>query len=168
MRIAMIAAMARNGVIGRDNALPWHLPEDLKYFKRTTLGKPIIMGRKTWQSIGRPLPGRTNIVLSSQPGFSAEGAVVVSSVEEALAQARAVALKDGADELVVIGGEGIYRAMFDRAERLYLTEVHADVDGDACFPPFDRSRWLECERQSYAADGANPYDYSFVVFDRQP
>lgn len=167
MKLTMIAAQAENRVIGRNNQLPWYLPEDLKYFKRVTMGKPIIMGRKTYESIGKPLPGRTNIVLTSQPGFSAEGVVVCHSMDEAVEHASAVAEVNGCDEAVVIGGEAIYTEMLPRADRIYLTEVHAQVEGDAFFPAFDRGDWQEVARESFARSGPNPYDYSFVVLDRR-
>lgn len=176
MHIALIAAVADNGTIGRDNKLPWHLPNDLKYFKAVTLGKPVVMGRKTWESLGRPLPGRTNIVVTRQPGYTADGARVVATLDDALRLAEQVARTDGIDECVVIGGAEIYALALPRCDRLYLTEVHAAVDGDAQFPPWERARWREVKRERFAAAGANPhdsnpydsnpYDYSFVVYER--
>lgn len=166
IRLAVIVAAAENGVIGRNNALPWHLPEDLRYFKRVTMGKPIIMGRKTFESIGRPLPGRTNIVITRNRGFQAAGVKVVQSLDEALSLAREIALVDGAQELVVIGGAEIYKAAMPRADRLYLTQVHADIDGDVRLPPVDWSNWRELGRERYAAGESNPYDYSFLLFER--
>ena len=167
MKLALIWAMANNRTIGRNNALPWHLPEDLKYFKRTTLGKPIIMGRKTWDSIGRPLPGRTNIVISRDPAFALEGVKVVSSLQAAIAVAKAEVERNEIEEAVVIGGAEIYALALPMADRLYLTQVHAEVDGDAFFPPFDTSAWQELVRQKYRASDDNPYDYSFIVLDRK-
>lgn len=164
--LAVIVAASENGIIGRDNALPWHLPEDLRYFKRTTMGKPIVMGRKTFESIGRPLPGRTNIVITRQPGYTAEGVMVVSGLDEALALAEDIATIDGASELMVIGGAEIYQAAISRAKRLYLTEVHAAIEGDARLPEVDWSSWREVSRESWPASEANPYPYSFVVFER--
>lgn len=166
MRIALMWAMARNGVIGRDNALPWHLPNDLKYFKRVTSGKPVIMGRKTYESIGRPLPNRTNIVVTRDPDFSAEGVWVVYSLAQAFEAAEADIEASGAEEAVVIGGAEIYRQALPRADRLYLTLVHADVEGDTYFPPLELSDYREVAREDYLAEGANPYDYSFVVYQR--
>ena len=166
MTLSLIVAAAENGVIGRNNALPWHLPEDLKYFKRTTLGKPIVMGRITFESIGKPLPGRTNIVISRQPDYQAEGVKVVASIDEALALAEDIALIDGVDELMVIGGAAIYAEALPRADRLYLTEVHAEVPGDAYLPELDLAQWRECSRQRHGASETNPYDYSFVVYER--
>ena len=166
IRLAIIVAAAQNGIIGRNNALPWHLPEDLRYFKRRTLGKPIVMGRKTYESIGRPLPGRTNIVISRNAGFAADGIKVVRSLDEALRLADDIAQIDGVDELVVIGGAEIYREALPRAERLYLTEVHAVIQGDAVLPDIDWAQWREVGRERHAAEAPNPYDYSFVVYER--
>jgi len=167
VKLALIWAMARNRTIGRNNALPWYLPEDLKYFKRVTLGKPIIMGRKTWESIGRPLPGRTNIVITRDTGFHADGVRVVHSLEQALSLAEKICLIDGADEAVVIGGAQIYALALPFADRLYLTQVHADVEGDAHFPPLDLTQWREMGREDFAAQAPNPYDYSFLILERE-
>lgn len=167
MRVALMVAAAENGVIGRNNALPWHLPGDLQYFKRTTMGKPIIMGRKTYDSVGKPLPGRTNIIITRNPDFRAEGTRVVSSLDEALSLAEDIALIDGVDEVVVVGGAEIYRLALPRASRIYITEVHAAVEGDAVFPEVDWSEWVESSRERFAAVQPNPYDYSFVVYDRK-
>jgi dihydrofolate reductase len=166
IKLAVIVAAARNGVIGRNNALPWTLSEDLRYFKRVTMGKPIIMGRKTYESIGRPLPGRTNIVITRQPGYSAQGVSVVSGLDEALSLAEHVAQSDGADEMMVIGGAEIYAAALPRAERLYLTEVHADVEGNALLPAVDWGDWRELRRERHEASPPNSYDYSFVLYER--
>tara|TARA_B100001540_G_scaffold149553_1_gene132640 strand:- start:3010 stop:3516 length:507 start_codon:yes stop_codon:yes gene_type:complete len=164
--LALIAAVAENGVIGRDNQLPWHLPGDLAYFKRNTLGKPVVMGRNTFESIGRPLPGRSNIVISRRPGYAPQGVITVSSLDDALALAARVARSDEVEEAVVIGGARVYAESLQRANRLYLTEVHAAVEGDVRFPPVDWSRWREDWRERHAAGGANPYDYSFVIYSR--
>ena len=164
--LALIVAVADNGVIGRNNALPWHLPDDLKYFKRTTMGKPILMGRKTFESIGRPLPGRANIVISTSPDYQAEGIHVVSSLKEALALAEDIATIDGAEELMVIGGAQIYAAALPRASRLYLTEVHAKVEGDAYLPPLDLQLWREVSRDYHPSAHPEQYAYSFVVYER--
>lgn len=164
--LAVIVAVADNGVIGRNNSLPWHLPEDLRYFKRVTLGKPVVMGRKTFESIGRPLPGRANIVITRSHEWSVDGASVVNSLDEALRLAADIAALDGTDELMVIGGAEIYTNAIPLAQRLYLTQVHADVEGDARLPEIDWSRWREVSRERFAASEDNPYDYSFVVFER--
>lgn len=166
MKLAVIVAAAENGVIGRNNALPWHLPEDLKYFRRVTMGKPIVMGRRTFESIGRPLPGRSNIVVTRSRDWNAEGVKVVHSLDEALALAEDIALIDGASEVMVIGGADIYRAALPRADRLYFTEVHGEVEGDALLPAIDWSAWQELSRERFEASGANPYPYSFAVFER--
>ncbi|MFT5710717.1 MAG: dihydrofolate reductase [Halioglobus sp.] len=166
MKLSVIVAVAENGVVGKNNALPWQIPADLQYFKRTTLGKPIVMGRKTFESIGRPLPGRTNIVISSNPAYAAEGVSVVSSLSDALALARKVALIDGSDELMVIGGAAIYESAVPLADRLYVTEIHASVAGDAYLSPLDWDNWVECSREWHAAIEPNTYDFSFVVYDR--
>ena len=166
MRLALIWAMARNRVIGRNDALPWYLPEDLKYFKQVTMGKPIIMGRKTWESIGRPLPGRTNIVITRDPEFDAEGVKVVNSLEAAITLAEHITVIDGGDEAVVMGGAQIYEMALPMADRLYMTQVHADVDGDTCFPEFELASWHELTREDFSASETNPYDYSFVVLER--
>lgn len=165
MKLSMIVAVAENGVIGRNNALPWYLPNDLKYFKQTTMGKPVIMGRKTYESIGKPLPGRTNIVITRQADYQPEGVKVVSSVEAARELAESVCLIDGQDEAMIMGGAEIYALALPHTDRLYLTEVHADVDGDAFFPEYDKSLWQEVAREDFAAEGPNPYNYSFVVYE---
>jgi len=168
VKLALVWAMARNRVIGRNNALPWHLPEDLKFFKRVTMGKPIIMGRKTWESIGRPLPGRCNIVISRNQDFKADGIAAVSSLQQAISLAGQISLRDGVDEVCVIGGAEIYHQALPLADRLYLTQVHADVEGDTFFPEFDLSQWQEVEREDFSASSANPCDYSFLVLEKRP
>ena len=166
IRLALMVAVAENEVIGRDNGLPWHLPEDLRYFRRITMGKPIVMGRKTFESIGRPLPGRTNIVVSRNNTFTPPGVSTVTSVEEALVMARRVAAADGQDEAVIIGGAQIYKLALPQVDRLYITRVHASVAGDAWLPAIDWSLWRETSRERHGASGDNPYAYSFVVYDR--
>lgn len=158
--ISLIVAIAANRVIGRDNALPWHIPEDLKWFKENTLGKPVIMGRKTWESIGRPLPRRPNIVVTRQRGWSAEGAHPAHSLAEALDLAARLAPE--APELMVIGGNALFAEALPVAARLYLTEIGRDYEGDTVFPPFDRAGWREILRRSNAGDP--PFD--FVVLER--
>ena len=165
--VAIIVAMAENQVIGVDNRLPWHLPADLKYFKATTLGKPIVMGRKTFESIGRPLPGRLNIVVSSNKGYAAEGVTVVHSIESALTVAKVGALKNGVDELMVIGGAQLYRDCLPLVDRLYVTLIHAEIDGDASFPRLDWSLWQQQRREDFAADEAGSFAYSFLVYSRK-
>jgi dihydrofolate reductase len=166
IRLAVIVAAAENGVIGRNNKLPWHLPEDLRYFRQVTMGKPIVMGRKTFESIGRPLPGRTNIVITRNPDFRVEGVEVVRSLDEALSLAGDIAVVDGAEELVVIGGSEVYGLAIPRADRLYLTRVHASVEGDAWLPEIDWRAWRETARERHAAATPDSYDYSFIVYER--
>jgi dihydrofolate reductase len=167
MKLSLVWAMARNRVIGRNNKLPWHLPEDLRYFKRITMGKPVIMGRKTFESIGRSLPGRTNIVVTRNPQWSAKGVKTVDSLDAARKLCEDIAEIDGCEEAMVIGGAQIYAMALPLADRLYLTEVHADVEGDAVFPEFDRSDWVEVSREDFEASGPNPYNYSFLVLDKR-
>lgn len=168
MRLAMIVARSTNLVIGQGNKLPWYLPEDLKYFKRVTLGKPIIMGRKTFESIGRPLPGRCNIVITRDPDWQVPGVVVASAPDEAIERARNQALIDGAEEALVIGGAQVYRQLLERVDRLYLTEVHAQVEGDAFFPALAEGEWRELAREDHGATEQAPWDYSFRVLERVP
>lgn len=166
MKIVLIAAFAQNRVVGIENRLPWHLPEDLKYFKRTTSGKAIIMGRKTYDSIGRPLPNRTNIVITRNSDFTAPGIKVVDSLEAAIAMAKEVNLINGVEEVMIIGGASIYESALPIADRLYLTHVHAKVEGDAYFPEVNFQKWTEVNREDYKASDKNPYDYSFVVYEK--
>ncbi|MGI3129592.1 dihydrofolate reductase [Halopseudomonas pachastrellae] len=163
VKLALIAAMARNRVIGRDNAMPWHLPEDLRYFKAMTLGKPIVMGRKTFDSLGRPLPGRTNIVVSRQPDLRLEGAQVFASIDAALDAARQQAQVDGVDEVMVIGGDNLYRQTLERADRIYLTRIESEPEGDAWFPAFDEQAWaVVSERAVAAGDGYPAHVYQVL------
>jgi dihydrofolate reductase len=166
MRLALIVAQAENRVIGRNNTLPWHLSEDLKYFKSVTLGKVIIMGRKTYESIGRPLPGRTNIVVSRDPNYQLDGATVVHSLSEAIDEARQISTLKGVDEALVIGGAELYVQALPMAQRLYLTQVHQQVEGDACFPEIAHADWKQVSRKDFDAVDPNPYPYSFIVLDR--
>ncbi|OZI26145.1 dihydrofolate reductase [Bordetella genomosp. 9] len=157
-RLTLVVAYARNRVIGRDNGLPWKLPGDLAHFKRTTLGHPIVMGRKTWESLGRPLPGRSNIVISRTPGYAADGAIVVPDIDAALRAA------GDTDEVFIIGGAQIFGAVLDHAERIVATEIDADIDGDAWFPHLPTFRWREVSRRPQPAE--NGYAYDFVVYER--
>lgn len=161
MRISLIAAASRNGVIGRDGKLPWHLPNDFRYFKRMTTGRPIVMGRRTWESLGGPLPERSNIVMTRQAGFLADGARVVATADEALAAA------GDAEELMVIGGGEIYAQFLDAAARVYLTLVDADVDGDTRFPALDEARWRLTSREAHRADERHAHAYEFRIYDRR-
>ena len=159
--ISLIVAMDRRGVIGAGGALPWRLSDDLKQFKAITMGKPLVMGRKTHESIGRPLPGRRNIVLTRQRGYTAPGCVVVHDVEDALAACA------GAEEVMVMGGATLYELFLPRAGRIYLTRVQAEVNGDVHFPPFDESAWNEVERREHQADAHNEYPHSFQLLERK-
>ncbi len=158
--ISIIVAAAENDVIGNHGELPWHLSGDLQRFKAVTMGKPIVMGRKTWESIGRPLPGRQNIVITRQTGFTADGCDVVGSVDAAIAAA------GDAEEIMVIGGSEIYALFLPRADRLYLTRVHAEVEGDAFFSNDDDSSWSLVDYEHRAADDNNDFDFSFQLYER--
>ncbi|MDR2414423.1 MAG: dihydrofolate reductase [Odoribacteraceae bacterium] len=160
--ISIIVAAAENGVIGKNNRLIWHLPADLKRFKALTTGHIVVMGRKTFESIGRALPRRRNIVISRNPAFRAEGCETTTSIEEALARATP------GEELFVIGGESIYRALWQRADRLYLTIVHVNTGGDASIPPVDPSAWELVKRESFPADEANEHAFTFADYRKLP
>jgi dihydrofolate reductase len=157
--ISLIAAMARNRVIGRDNAMPWHLPADLAHFKRVTLDKTVIMGRHTFESIGRPLPGRQNIIVSRQDGYRAGGCMVVNSIDAALEAA-------DSDEVMIIGGGQLYADMLHRADRLYLTLIDVELDGDTYFPDYEVYDWREIEREAHGPDEKNAHGYTFVTLER--
>lgn len=157
--------MGSNRVIGRDGGMPWHIPADLRHFRAVTMGKPLIMGRKTFQSIGRPLPGRANIVVTRDRTFSVPGVTLAGSVDEALREAEATARRDGVDEVMVIGGGEIYARLLPVAARIYLTEVHAAPDGDVLFPELDPAMWREVARDEFAADGETAA-YAIVTLDR--
>lgn len=167
MKLAIIVAQAKNRVIGINNTLPWHLPEDLRYFKQVTMAKPIIMGRKTFESIGRPLPGRENIVISRQADYAPAGVRVVPTLEEARELAENLCLINGLEEAMVIGGAQIYAQALPLADRLYITEVDAVIEGDAWFPEFDPADWQEVGRKDFAPSGDNPFAYSFVVYEKE-
>lgn len=162
----LIAAVARNGVIGRDNALPWHLSTDLKRFKALTLGAPMVMGRKTFQSIGKPLPGRPTIVVTRDAGLVIDGVETAASLEAALERARSVASEMGAETVAVVGGGEIYRAAMSVADRLEITEVACDADGDARFPGIDPAIWMETERQAVPAGEKDDHAMTFVSYRR--
>jgi dihydrofolate reductase len=164
-RIALIAAMADNRVIGANGGLPWKISADLKHFKALTMCKPVVMGRRTFDSIGRPLPGRPNIVVSGSRGASPDGVDVAADVEEALAVARRRAAECGADEIMIIGGETLYRALLPQADRIYLTEIHEEVAGDAFFPRLDAAEWVEVSRENRRDVHGAPV--SFVTLDRR-
>ena len=161
MTISLIVAAANNDVIGSADDLPWHLPDDLRNFKRLTTGKPIVMGRKTHESIGRPLPDRRNIVLTRDAAYEAPGCEVVASVEEALERVA------DEDEVMIIGGGEIYAAFLPMADRVYLTHVYADVEGDTLFKPLDKSAWQLIAKESHAADADHDYAFDTVLFERK-
>ena len=159
--LSLIVAMDENRLIGSHNDLPWHLPADLAFFKRTTMGKPIIMGRKTHESIGKPLPGRRNIIVTRDEKFSAEGCDVVNSIDAALR------LCEGEEEVMLIGGASLYQQTIDRAARLYITRIHHEFDGDTWFPAIDATQWKIEKQEDFDADHGNPYAYSFIKFVRE-
>jgi dihydrofolate reductase len=160
MLISLIVAMTRDRVIGRDNQLPWHLPDDLRHFKALTLGKPVLMGRRTFEAIGRPLVGRTNLVLTSNEGFCAAGVQVVGSIDEALESMQ------GEPELAVIGGAAVYGQMLPFAQRMHVTWVEAEVEGDTRFPLLEMSQWRSASRQSQSADALHAYGLCFETLER--
>ncbi len=165
--LAIVAARARNGVIGRDGALPWRLKSDMALFKATTLGKPVIMGRKTWDSLPKkPLPGRTNIVLSRDGTFEPKGALACERFQEALAIAREQAEEDGATEVCVIGGVALFELALPKARRLYLTEVETEAQGDVSFPSFDEAAWRETRREPHLAADGDDYAFTFRVLEK--
>jgi dihydrofolate reductase len=161
-RVTLVVAVSENGVIGVEGGLPWRLPADLAHFKAVTMGHPIVMGRKTWESIGRPLPGRTNIVVSGQPGYEAPGCKVASSFEAALA----AAVDTDADEVMIIGGSALYAAALPRADRILLTRVHGVVDGDTFFAGMVDEEWEVVAVERHEADERHAYAYSFIELHR--
>ena len=161
MTVSLVVAASTNNVIGRDGGLPWHLPDDLRHFKRITTGKPLIMGRRTFESIGKPLPERQNIVMTRDPDYAAEGCDVVSSVDEALE------LAGDAEEVMVIGGGQVYRDFLPRADRIYMTRVQAEVQGDTLFPDFDKNAWRLVSSEHHAADDRHGYAFEMMVFERR-
>ena len=158
--LSIIVAVADNGVIGSGNQLPWRLPDDLKRFKALSLGKPIVMGRKTFDSIGRPLPGRLNIVISRQPGLEIPGCRVVTSIDEAIAAAQPV------PEIVIVGGADIYRQILPRVETIHLTRVHAEIAGDVMFPALQEEEWRESAKEYHAADERHAHAFTFSTLER--
>ncbi|BBQ54399.1 type 3 dihydrofolate reductase [Aeromonas jandaei] len=163
MKISMIAAMAHDRVIGKDNQMPWHMPADLAHFKRVTLGKPVLMGRKTFESIGRPLPGRRNLVISRNPDYQADGIEVVGSVEAAMA----LLADNEVAEVMVIGGGHLYAELLPKADCLYLTRIELEVEGDTRFPAFADEQWQCVEREVHQADEKNPHPYRFETWLRK-
>lgn len=163
MTLSLIWAMADNRVIGIENRLPWKLPADMKWFRQNTMGKPIIMGRLTFESFGaKPLPGRRNIIVSRNPSYTADGIEVYTSLEDALQSTQ------NNEETMIIGGMSLYKQALPLADRLYMTLIHANVEGDAWFPEFDLHEWQEMARSDFPADEKNPHAYSFITLDKQP
>ena len=163
MTISLIAAVGKNGVIGDHGKIPWHLPADFKHFKETTMGHPVIMGRKTYESIGKPLPGRINIIVTRQKGYAAQDCTTVGTLDEAFSAAQA----SGTDEVFVIGGAEIYKEAMPRAQKLYLTEVEGNFEGDAFFPEVSSLEWKELSKEKGVMDEKNPHPHAFYVFERK-
>ena len=161
MIVSLIVAVADNGVIGRDNALPWHLPDDLKHFKRLTLGKPVVMGRKTFESIGKPLPGRLNVVVTRDTNYHREGVTVVDSIDAALAAAGT------AEEVMIIGGADLFRLFLPRAQRVHLTRVHGNVEGDVRWPPLDETQWRRSAAEGHPADLRHAHAMTFELWEKR-
>ncbi len=168
MQLVLVAAIADNGVIGQGGGLPWRLKSDMQHFRAVTMGKPLVMGRKTWLSLGRPLPGRTNIVLSRDPGFAAPGVVAAATIEAAFAAARGDALRRGVDQIVVIGGGELYAQTIGCADRLIITRVHLEAAGDATFPAIDPNVWSEAERSEHQPGPQDAAGFTIVSYVRRP
>jgi dihydrofolate reductase len=166
MKIVLVAAVAENGVIGRGGTLPWRLKSDMQHFARLTIGRPVVMGRKTYESIGQPLRGRTNIVITRDPGYGAEGIVVAHSLEKAMQMARDDAQMREADSIAVIGGSGVFDETMPMADRLEITEVHASPEGDTFFPSIDAKLWRETARVRHPAAPQDDADMSFITYER--
>lgn len=165
MTISIIVAASENNVIGRNNALPWHLPADMKFFKEKTMGHCVVMGRKNFESVPdkfRPLSGRTNIVVTHQANYPSEGIRVVHSIGDAIRLAK----EKGETECFIIGGGEIFKQAMHRCDKIYLTRIHRDIEGDVFFPEINKDEWKEISRQDFKADEKNSYDFSFIVFDR--
>ena len=167
IRVAMIAAVAANGVIGRDGGIPWRIPSDMVFFKRTTMGKPIVMGRKQYESVGRPLPGRTNIVVTRQQGYRPDGVIVIDGLEVAIAQARTIAAADGKDEVMIIGGGEIYAQGMALADKLYISHVELRPEGDILFPAIDPGQWTVAEEPSVTLDPRDEAVYRIAIYARR-
>ena len=165
LHLSILVAMAKNRVIGRNNRLPWHLTADLKHFKFLTMGQTIVMGRKTYESIGKPLPGRANVIITRQADYEVPGAMVVHSLEDALLICEETS--NGHSENFIIGGEKLYRQALKICQRMYITEIQRDFDGDVFFPEFDRSEWEETQRDKHIAENEGGLEYHFVVLQRK-
>lgn len=163
----MIVGVAQNGVIGSDQTIPWRIPSDMAFFKRTTMGKPVVMGRKQYETVGRPLPGRTNIVMTRQRGYTAEGIVVVQTIDAALAKAREIAEADGVDEIMIIGGGELYAQLMPQADRLYVSHIDLAPDGDVRFPTIDPEIWAVVDRPEVEPSPKDEAAYRVNVYERR-
>jgi dihydrofolate reductase len=161
MKLAIIVATDEQGLIGKDNDLPWKLSADLQYFRKVTMGKPIIMGRRTHESIGRPLPGRQNIIITSDKAYQAEGCTVINSMSQAIEAC------ENAQEVMIMGGASLYQQWLPTADKIYLTQVHALLEGDTWFPDWNKAQWHEVSKEAHPADEKNEYPYSFIVYERK-
>jgi dihydrofolate reductase len=160
MKLAIIVATDKQGLIGKDNDLPWKLSADLQYFRRITMGKPLIMGRNTHESIGRALPGRQNIIVTKNKAYQAEACTVVNSISDALLAC------DQVEEVMIMGGASLYEQFLPSVDKIYLTQVHASLEGDTWFPQWQKNEWTELSRQDHFADDKNDYNYSFIVYEK--
>ncbi|MHA6728950.1 dihydrofolate reductase [Devosia sp. A369] len=167
IRIAMIAGVAENGVIGSDQTIPWRVPSDMAFFKRATMGKPIVMGRKQFETVGRPLPGRANIVITRQQDYQPEGVLVVHSIDAAIEQARQIAEVDGVDEIMVIGGGELYAQLMDRADRLYISHIDLAPAGDVVFPTIAPEQWVVVDLPEVTPSPKDEATYRVKVYDRR-
>jgi dihydrofolate reductase len=163
MILSIIVAASSNNVIGKDNKLPWHLPEDLKYFKNTTWAMPVVMGRKTYESIGKPLPGRTNIIITRNKELKIKGVEIVQSLNEAMV----VAGKEEVKEIFIIGGAEIFNSTFPLVSRIYITRIHSEMEGDVFFPNFNKDNWVQVKNKDCEPDEKNPFSYSFQVWEKK-
>jgi dihydrofolate reductase len=167
IRIAMIAGVAQNGVIGSEQTIPWRIPSDMVFFKKTTLGKPIVMGRKQYETVGRPLPGRTNIVVTRQRGYQPDGVLVVHDIDAALEKAKEIAAADGVDEIMIIGGGELYAQLMDRADRLYITDIDLSPEGDVRFPAIAPEQWTVVDLPEVAPSPKDEASYRVKVYERR-
>ncbi|KKB13030.1 diacylglycerol kinase [Devosia geojensis] len=167
VKIAMIAAVAENGVIGAHQTIPWRIPSDMAFFKRTTMGKPLVMGRKQFETVGKPLPGRANIVVTRQAGYAPDGVIVMSGLDEAIAHARAIAARDGADEVMIVGGGEIYRQAISLADRLYISHVALSPEGDVTFPVIEASEWKVVEEPDVPPGEKDGAAFRVKVYERR-
>lgn len=167
VRIAMIAGVAENGVIGSNQTIPWRIPSDFAYFKRMTMGKPIVMGRKQFETVGKPLPGRTNIIVTRQKGYQPEGTLVFSSIEAALAEAQNIAMADGVDEIMIIGGGELYAQLMDRADRLYISHIDLHPEGDVRFPTIHADEWVVVNLPEITPSEKDSATYRVKVYERR-